>query len=105
MTAFEGECRSIIELRGHLKLCFLVILYLLCIVYVSIIVSTCSGCCPDCQYYYRNVMVFVPGGMAALAILILLTLVPFKIGALKNAGKLSNFIIHTRGGGGSGALV
>ena len=50
-------------------------------------------------------MVFVPGGMAALAILILLTLVPFKIGALKNAGKLSNFIIHTRGGGGGGGVV
>ena len=26
VTAFEGECRHIIELREHLKLCFLVIL-------------------------------------------------------------------------------
>ena len=26
MTAFEGECRNIIELREHLKLCFLIIL-------------------------------------------------------------------------------
>ena len=26
VTAFEGECRNIIELREHLKLCFLVIL-------------------------------------------------------------------------------
>ena len=25
-TAFEGECRNIIELREHLKLCFLIIL-------------------------------------------------------------------------------
>ena len=28
VTAFEGECRNIIELREHLKLCFFVILYL-----------------------------------------------------------------------------
>ena len=27
VTAFEGECRNIIELREHLKLCFLVILF------------------------------------------------------------------------------
>ena len=26
VTAFEGECRNVIELREHLKLCFLVIL-------------------------------------------------------------------------------
>ena len=26
VTAFEGDCRTIIELRKHLKLCFLVIL-------------------------------------------------------------------------------
>ena len=26
VTAFGGECRNIIELREHLKLCFLVIL-------------------------------------------------------------------------------
>ena len=26
VTAFKGECRNIIELREHLKLCFLVIL-------------------------------------------------------------------------------
>ena len=28
VTAFEGKCRNIIELREHLKLCFLVILIL-----------------------------------------------------------------------------
>ena len=28
VTAFEGECRNIIELREHLKLCFLIILKL-----------------------------------------------------------------------------
>ena len=28
VTAFEGECRNIMELREHLKLCFLVILLL-----------------------------------------------------------------------------
>ena len=26
VTAFEGECRNIIELHKHLKLCFLIIL-------------------------------------------------------------------------------
>ena len=26
VTTFEGECRNIIELREHLKLCFLIIL-------------------------------------------------------------------------------
>ena len=30
VTAFEGECRNIIELREHLKLCFLIILRQLC---------------------------------------------------------------------------
>ena len=29
VTAFEGECRNIIELREHLKLCFLIILKVL----------------------------------------------------------------------------
>ena len=29
VTAFEGECTNIIELREHLKLCFLIILNLL----------------------------------------------------------------------------
>ena len=29
VTAFEGECRNIIELREHLKLCFLIILLFL----------------------------------------------------------------------------
>ena len=28
VTAFEGKCRNIIELREHLKLCFLIILRL-----------------------------------------------------------------------------
>ena len=27
VTAFEGECRNFIELREHLKLCFLIILF------------------------------------------------------------------------------
>ena len=27
VTAFGGECRNIIELREHLKLCFLIILH------------------------------------------------------------------------------
>ena len=27
VTAFEGDCRNMIELREHLKLCFLIILY------------------------------------------------------------------------------
>ena len=38
VTAFEGECRNIIELREHLKLCFLIILVVsirFCYIYQS----------------------------------------------------------------------
>ena len=35
VTAFEGECRNIIELREHLKLCFLIILLTLTVVLPS----------------------------------------------------------------------
>ena len=34
-TAFEGECRNIIELREHLKLCFLIILVVVVVVVVA----------------------------------------------------------------------
>ena len=40
VTAFEGECRNIIELREHLKLCFLIILY----------ITACLGCVPISCY-------------------------------------------------------
>ena len=33
VTAFEGECRNIIELREHLKLCFLIILVVVVIMH------------------------------------------------------------------------
>ena len=35
VTAFEGECRNIIELREHLKLCFLIII-------LSLVVVACA---------------------------------------------------------------
>ena len=34
VTAFEGECRNIIELREHLKLCFLIILIMIIIMII-----------------------------------------------------------------------
>ena len=37
-TAFEGECRNIIELREHLKLCFLIILIVI-IIFMIIIMT------------------------------------------------------------------
>ena len=39
VTAFEGEYRNIIELREHLNLCFLIILYIYSYIYIYIYVS------------------------------------------------------------------
>ncbi|XP_061172496.1 major facilitator superfamily domain-containing protein 12-like isoform X1 [Saccostrea echinata] len=44
----------------------------------------CVACCPSCKGYYRLVLTFVPGGVAALALLALLTLLPSKIGVRSN---------------------
>ena len=46
VTAFEGECRNIIELREHLKLCFLIILLLLLFNNISSIAGATFGIMP-----------------------------------------------------------
>ncbi|XP_074649966.1 major facilitator superfamily domain-containing protein 12-like [Tubulanus polymorphus] len=40
----------------------------------------CLTCCVNCQWYYRNVMTFVPGGVGLVALIVLLCLIPQKIG-------------------------
>lgn len=42
-----------------------------------------SKCCPDCEWYYRSVMVLLPTGVAAVSLCILLALLPIKIGRLR----------------------
>ncbi|XP_048732861.2 major facilitator superfamily domain-containing protein 12-like isoform X2 [Ostrea edulis] len=44
----------------------------------------CVACCPSCKGYYRLVLTFVPGGVAVVAFLALLTLLPSKIGVRPN---------------------
>ena len=48
VTAFEGECRNIIELREHLKLCFLIIL--------ARAVSTYGIGCQQCHFQWKYIL-------------------------------------------------
>jgi len=54
-----------------------------------IIMFCCRGCCPLCVMYYRNVMTFVPGGFALLALVALLMLVPQNLGTRRKQGTLT----------------
>ncbi|XP_077989047.1 major facilitator superfamily domain-containing protein 12-like [Glandiceps talaboti] len=40
----------------------------------------CITCCKECKWFYKNIMVFVPGGFAVLAIIILFIIWPQTIG-------------------------
>ncbi|XP_064608121.1 major facilitator superfamily domain-containing protein 12-like isoform X2 [Liolophura sinensis] len=40
----------------------------------------CFGCCAACVWYYRDVVTFLPGGAAMLALVVLATLIPQQIG-------------------------
>lgn len=44
------------------------------------------ACCPSCKDYYRQVLTFVPGGVAVVAFIALLSLLPYKIGLRPNTG-------------------
>lgn len=44
------------------------------------------SCCPSCKDYYRQVLTFVPGGVAVVAFIALLSLLPYKIGLRANTG-------------------
>ncbi|XP_071167682.1 major facilitator superfamily domain-containing protein 12-like isoform X1 [Mytilus edulis] len=43
----------------------------------------CTACCPHCNAYYRTILAFVPAGVAVVAFIGLLTLIPTKIGTRK----------------------
>lgn len=47
----------------------------------------CVACCPSCKDYYRQVLTFVPGGVAVVAFIALLSLLPYKIGLRPNTVK------------------
>ncbi|KAK3098168.1 hypothetical protein FSP39_016838 [Pinctada imbricata] len=51
----------------------------------------CESCCPECDGYYKKVLTFVPGGVAALAFIVLLTLLPYKIGQRDQKGENAGF--------------
>ncbi|CAH1778048.1 unnamed protein product [Owenia fusiformis] len=40
------------------------------------------ACCTACEWYYKNILCLVPGGCAVLALIVLITLLPFTIGKL-----------------------
>lgn len=43
-----------------------------------------EACCPKCDLYYREVMVFVTGGATIISLLVLLTMLKTKIGEFKD---------------------
>ncbi|XP_033750318.1 major facilitator superfamily domain-containing protein 12-like isoform X3 [Pecten maximus] len=43
----------------------------------------CTNCCPMCNQYFKTVLTFVPGGVVLLTIVVLITLLPTKIGTKK----------------------
>lgn len=50
-------------------------------------------CCPLCDLYYREVMVFVTGGATIISLLVLFTMLRTKIGEFK--GKvLASYLIY-----------
>ncbi|KAK3097264.1 hypothetical protein FSP39_008188 [Pinctada imbricata] len=51
----------------------------------------CESCCPECDGYYKKVLTFVPGGVAALAFIVLLTLLPYKTGQMDQKGENACF--------------
>lgn len=40
----------------------------------------CTSCCPQCLGYYRTILTFVPAGVAVVAFITILTLLPTRIG-------------------------
>ncbi|KAH9515254.1 Major facilitator super domain-containing protein 12 [Bulinus truncatus] len=62
----------------------------------------CTGCCPACEPYYRNIQVFVPGGSLLLALFALCTLIFQNIGKRDKAQSVLKIMespvgIHTDG--------
>ena len=43
-------------------------------------------CCPKCVEYYRQIVAFVPGGFALLAVVALATLIPQTLGVRRKKG-------------------
>nr|XP_006814599.1 PREDICTED: major facilitator superfamily domain-containing protein 12-like [Saccoglossus kowalevskii] len=50
----------------------------------------CVTCCVECKWYYQYIMVFVPGGFAVFALIILAILAPQKIGKRRRDTHLNN---------------
>lgn len=44
----------------------------------------CTKCCPSCVGYYRTILTFVPAAVAILAFIMLLTLLPTKLGTRRS---------------------
>lgn len=49
-------------------------------------------CCPQCDRYYREVMVFVTGGATIISFLVLLTMLKTKIGEFKDGGVVDSSV-------------
>lgn len=75
---YESFIRSICNFKIHYKLFDLLFIF------------PTRSCCPSCKGYYRLVLTFVPGGVALVAFVALLTLIPYKIGQRTNTGKGAN---------------
>ncbi|XP_060070699.1 major facilitator superfamily domain-containing protein 12-like [Ylistrum balloti] len=48
----------------------------------------CTSCCPKCNQYFKTVLTYVPGGVVLITMLVLLTLLPTKIGTKKKGMRL-----------------
>ena len=64
--------------------------------FLSLIFFLHSNCCAACHSFYQIIVVFVPGGAAVLALIVLLTLAPQKIGQRpgRRIGKQQNYEIE-----------
>ena len=52
---------------------------------VSLFTYRATACCPACTWFYRDMIVFVPGGVAIAALVCLIIIAPQKIGFLKKS--------------------
>lgn len=58
----------------------------------------CIKCCPDCKWYFRDVLFYACGGSALLGAVALLLLAPFKVGRRRGQAATTTFAVSTHNG-------
>lgn len=59
----------------------------------------CTACCPSCNSYFKTVLTFIPGSVVVLTLLVLLTLLPTKIGTKKKGMKILQQVVNVNHSG------